>query len=83
LGWFAFTREEFGLDPNTCVNHTTGIPAANYSQAKYYKTREIYDQMYDFMTPIAKIGIEPIADKAHDAAQRFLIEYCKDESGAD
>ncbi len=45
LGWCACTREEFGFDPNTCNNHTTGIPAANYSQAKYYKPREVYDEM--------------------------------------
>ena len=37
--WTAFSLEEFSFDPNMRINHTTGIPAANYSQAKYYKSR--------------------------------------------
>ena len=52
LGWSSFTeeiQEKFGIEANMCTNHTTGIPAANYSQAKYYRTREIYDQVCDLM----------------------------------
>ena len=82
LGWCAFSHEEFGIPPNTCVNHTTGIPAANRSQRKYYKTEEIYDEMYDFMKKIAKLGIEVIVEKAHEAVQRFLINDRDDPAGA-
>ena len=78
-GWTAFTLDEFNMEPNMCVNHTTGIPAANYSQAKYYKSREVYDQMYDYMVRISKIGMDSIAEKAHEAVPRFLIEDCEDE----
>ena len=82
-GWTAFTVEEFGFDPNMCVNHTTRIPAANYSQAKYYKSREVYDEMYDYMVRISKLGMESIADKAHEAVERFLNDERDDQSGAE
>ncbi len=42
-GWTATSIEEFQLEPNMCVNHVTGIPAANYSQAKYFQSRQVYD----------------------------------------
>ncbi len=74
LGWTSLTEEEFGIEANMCNNHTTGIPAANYSQVKYYWTREIYDQVYDLMVCIAKIGVEDIVDKAHTGMIRFF-EY--------
>jgi hypothetical protein len=38
-GWTAATIEEFQIEANMCINHVTWIPAANYSQAKYYKSR--------------------------------------------
>ena len=43
LGWTAFTLEEFGFEANMCTNHTTGIPASNFSQQKCYKSGKIYD----------------------------------------
>ncbi len=46
-GWTATSIEEFQLEPNMCVNHVTGISAANYSQAKYFKSREVYHFVYD------------------------------------
>ena len=82
-GWTAFTVDEFNFEPNMCVNHTTGIPAANYSQGKYYKSREVYDQMYDYMVRISKLGMDSLAVKAHEAVPRFLIEECEDEDGAE
>jgi hypothetical protein len=81
LGWNGFTVEEFGFEPNMCQNHTTGIPASNYLQVKYYRTREIYDQVNDLMVRIAKIGVEDIVDKAHTAVVRFLVES-DDQKGA-
>jgi hypothetical protein len=78
LGWYAFRRKTFGFYPNTCANHTMGIPAANYSRAEYYTSREVYDEMYDYMVRISKIEVEQIAEKAHEAVQRFLIEKCDD-----
>jgi hypothetical protein len=35
-GYYNFTVEEFGIEPNTCVNHATGIGASNYSHRKYF-----------------------------------------------
>ena len=55
LGWTSFSLEEFGMEANMCTNHTTGIPASNYSQLKYYKSREIYDAVYDYMVSMSKI----------------------------
>ena len=83
LGWTAATQEEFGFDPNMCNNHTTGIPASNYSQAKYYKSREVYDEVYDIMVRIAKLGMETIVDKSHAALSRHLRETLEDTAGAD
>jgi hypothetical protein len=83
LGWHAATREEFGFEPNMCNNNTTGIPAANYSQAKYYKSREVYDEVYDCMVRIAKLGMEVFVEKAHGALIRHLAENLEDEAGAD
>ncbi len=82
LGWTSFTLEEFDFEANMCTNHTTGIPAAKYSQQKYYKSREIYDAIYnDFMVRIAKLGVETIVNKAHKAVVRWLIES-GDKDGA-
>jgi hypothetical protein len=83
LGWHATTREEFGFEPNMCNNHTTGIPAANYSQSKYYKSREVYDEVYDIMVRIAKLGMEVFVDKAHGALIRHLAGDLQDQDGAD
>ncbi len=71
LGWTGFTLEEFSFEANMSQNHTTGIHAAKNSQVKYNRTREIYDQVYDLMVHIAKIGVEDIVDKAHTAVVRF------------
>jgi hypothetical protein len=73
-GWTAATIEEFQIEANMCINHVTGILAANYSQAKYYKSREVYDLIYDFKVRISQIRIEFIAVKAHLALPRYLIE---------
>ena len=35
-GYYNFTVEEFGIEPNTCVNHSTGIGASTYSHSKYF-----------------------------------------------
>ena len=35
-GYYNFTVEEFGIEPNTCVNHPTGIGASTYSHRKYF-----------------------------------------------
>jgi hypothetical protein len=77
------TREEFCFDPNTCNNHTTGIPAENYSQAKYYTSRKVYGEIYDLMVRMSKIGIEAITEKVHLAVPRFLLEQHDDKAGAD
>ncbi len=81
-GWTAATIEEFQIEANMCINHVTGIPAANYSQAKYYKSRAVYDLIYDFKVRISQIGIEAIAVKAHLALPRYPIEEHDDEAGA-
>ena len=83
LGWGVFFIEEFDIRANTCVNHSTGIPAANYSQAKYYVSREVYDEMYDIMVNISKLGLETLVRKAHEAVPRYLIEHHDDKAGAD
>jgi hypothetical protein len=41
--WTAATIKEFQIEANMCINHVTGIPAANGSQSKYFKSREVYD----------------------------------------
>lgn len=65
-----------------CMNHTIGIPAANYLQQKYYKSREIYDCINDFMARISKLDIETIVNKAHVAVLQWLIDS-GDQEGAD
>ncbi len=37
--WCAFKHGEFDIKPTNCVNHTTGIPTANYSHIKYYNSK--------------------------------------------
>ncbi len=81
-GWTATSIEEFQLEPNMCFNHVTGIPAANYSQAKCFKSQEVYDFVHDYVVRISRIGIEVIAAKAHFALPRYLIEEHEDELGA-
>ncbi len=73
-GWTSFSLEEFGFQANMCTNHSTGIPASNYSQLKYYNSREIYDAVYDYMVRMSKIGVEEIVEKAHAALIRWLID---------
>ena len=69
LRWSAFTLEEFGFDANMCINHTTGIPASNYS-------------VYDYMVRMSKLGVESIVDKAHAAMIRWLIDSDDAEAAA-
>ncbi len=50
--------------------------------SKYYKSRDVYDLVYDLMACIAKIGIETITKKAHLALPRYFIKEHDDEDGA-
>ena len=47
--------------------------------SKYYKSREVYDKVYDIMVRIAKLGM----DKLHEALSRHLRETLKDPAGAE
>ena len=38
-GFWNFTMEEVGWEPNTCQNHHTGIGASNYTHRKYFLTQ--------------------------------------------
>jgi hypothetical protein len=70
------------MGTNMCIKRGTGIPAANYTPAKYCKTPDVYDLVYDLMVRITKIGIETIAEKAHLALPSYLIKEHDDEDGA-
>ena len=81
-GWTSFSLDEFGYEANMCKNHTTGIPASNYSHLKYYKSREIYDSVYDYMVRKSKIGVQEIVEKVHAAFIRWLIDNGDPEAAA-
>lgn len=47
-GFWKFTHEEFGFDPNTCTNHATGIGASNYTHRKYFLTQVSTTTVFEF-----------------------------------
>ncbi len=78
-----FTDEEFGFEANTCDNHFLGIAAAQYSHRKYFKSQENYDQYYDNMVRVQKIGVEVIYEKAHELVEPFMCEELDDTRAFD
>ena len=73
LGFNAFCLEEFGFQPNTCVNHHLGICAANYTHRKHFLSQENMDKWYDRAVRMANIGLEPMREKPDVLMENFMV----------
>ncbi len=78
FGFHNFTREEFGFEANTCVNHTLGIGAANYTHPKYFRSGDNYDEWKDCACCMSEIDIEAIRIKADVLMQEYMEETLGD-----
>ena len=82
LGWSLFTHNTFHFDANMCRNHTSAIPAANHAQQKYFRSQEVYDDYYDEMVKLGRVGHEVVVNKAHHAMPIWIEHVLKDAKGA-